>query len=469
MKSTTHSRNWKPWLIPCPFIIGLVGFLLSGEPVLQSVYQSICLYGMGYQDSPANAVIEIARWLAPLATAGSVVLVVAALRSKLRAFIARRTGESVALYGPAEEKKTLLKALGIRGVDMDKQPVKAHRYILLSNEEENLNYYRTHLAESGKDVYLKCQFLPAQASDRANLHLFCPEETAARMFWKQYCPWELSKINHHRMKIVLLGFGKLGRELLLCALQNNIFDANQCIEYHVFGQEAGFSSVYHQLRQISDPVEFHTESWQDSLALLREAQMIIVAEQEEQLGILRDLTLALPTQPIHVLSAQTEGVSLLASRSNLLSYDWKQETLKPENILSDRLYLAAKKINLRYAHLYEGIEETADTRNEQWMKLDTFTRYSNISAADYHGVQVSMLGKDVLTEEKLEWLSELEHIRWCRYHWLNNWVYGQPENGKNKDMKKRIHKCLVPYAELDEVDREKDRENIRILMQLDRQ
>ena len=79
-----------------------------------------------------------------------------------------------------------------------------------------------------------------------------------------------------------------------------------------------------------------------------------------------------------------------------------------------------------------------------------------------------MLGENTLTEEKLEWLAELEHIRWCRYHWLNNWVCGQPENGKNKDMQKRIHKCLVPYAELDETDREKDRENIRILMKLDR-
>ena len=436
--------------------------------MLQSVYHSLCLYGMGHQESPANLIIEIARWLAPLATAGSVVLAVNALRRRLRAFAARRTGKSVAVYGPAEEKKALLKALGIRGIDMEKQPVKAHSYILLGNEEENLNYYRTHLAESGKDVYLKCQFLPAQASDRASLHLFCPEETAARMFWKQYCPWDLSKANHHRMKIVLLGFGKLGRELLLCALQNNIFDANQCIEYHVFGQEAGFGSVYHQLCRISDPVEFHTESWQDSFALLREAQMVIVSEQEGQLGILRDLILALPNQPIHVLSAQTEGVALLASQSNLLCYDWKQESLKPENILSDRLHLDAKKINLRYSHLYEGVEETTEARNEQWMKLDAFTRYSNISAADYHGVRVSMLGENTLTEEKLEWLAELEHIRWCRYHWLNNWVCGQPENGKNKDMQKRIHKCLVPYAELDETDREKDRENIRILMKLDR-
>ena len=468
MKSVNR-RNWKPWLIPCPFLLGLIGFLISGEPVLQAVYQSLCLYGMGHQESPANAVIEIARWLAPLATAGSVVLVVAALRRHFHAMIARCTGKSVAVYGPIEDKKRLLKELGTRGIDLDKNPVKAHSYILLGEEEENLNYYRTHLAETGKDVYLKCHSLPAQASDRANLHLFCPEESAARLFWKKYCPWQISKENGHRMSIVLLGFGKLGRELLLCALQNNIFDADQRIEYHIFGNENGFGSVYHQLGQISDPVEFHEEPWQNRLELLRSAQMVIVAEEKEELALLRDLTLAMPDKTIHVLAAQSEGTDLLASQANLLTFDWESETLKPEHILTDRLYLYAKRINLRYAHLYEGAEETVAARDERWLKLDTFTRYSNISAADYHSVQLCMLGDDVFTEEKLEWLAELEHIRWCRYHWLNNWVCGQPEDGKNKDMRKRIHKCLVPYARLTEEDKEKDRENIRILMRLDRE
>lgn len=466
---SVHQRNWKPWLIPAPFVLGLVGFLISGEPVLQAVYQSVCLYGMGYQNSPANAVIEIARWLAPLATAGSVVLVVTALRRRIRAFLARRTGKSVAVYGPASEKSEMLKALGRRGIDMGNDPVKAHSYILLGEETENLDFYHTYLAQGESDVYLKCRSLPAQASDRASLHLFCPEETAARLFWKEYCPYELSLKHGHHMSIVLLGFEKLGRELLLAALQNNIFDANQRVEYHVFGNEDGFTKIYHELSQVSDPVVFHTESWKDRLDLLNGAQMIIAVEQEEQLALLRELTLALPEKPVHVLSAQPEGVALLARQANLLCVDWKREALKPEHILSDRLYLYAKRINLRYAHLYGGAEETEAARDEQWMMLDSFTRCSNISAADYHDVQLKMLGREPLTDERLDWLAELEHIRWCRYHWLNNWTYGLPENGKSKDPQKRIHRCLVPYEDLSEDDKEKDRENIRILMLLDKE
>ena len=54
-------------------------------------------------------------------------------------------------------------------------------------------------------------------------------------------------------------------------------------------------------------------------------------------------------------------------------------------------------------------------------------------------------------------------MRWCRYHWLNNWSLGTPANGKNKDPGARIHVDLRPYAELSEAEKQKDRDNIRLL------
>ena len=436
---------------------------------MQAVYHCICLYGMGHQELPPNILVELARWLAPLATAGSVVLVVKSLRQHVRALVARCTGKSVAVYGPATEKAPLLAELGIQGVDMDRGPVKAHSYILLGSETENLEFYhRNQSLLEGKNVYLKCSALPAQASDRCNLHLFCPEETAARFFWKKYCPYGISVQAGHRMKIVLLGFGKLGRELLLAALQNNIFDPEQHIEYHVFGAEDGFSSIYHQLSSISDPVVFHEELWQNALPLLSEANMVIAVQQEDQLTLLRDLTLALPEVTIHALTSQPDGAALLASHASIVCYNWKVESLRLEHIVGTKLHLYAKRINLRYASLYDGAKETESNREALWLKLDSFSRYSNISAADYHDVQLRMLEGITLTPETLEWLAELEHIRWCRYHFLNNWTFGIPENGKNKDLGKRIHKLLIPYKQLDDQEKEKDRENIRIMLALDK-
>ena len=462
------SYLWKPAFIIIPFILGLLGFTMAGDSPLQAVYQCICLYGMGQKDVPPNVLVEIARWLAPLATAGGIVLLMKELRRSVHAWFARLTGKSVAVFGPKGEKELLLKALGMRGIDMDKRPVKAKRYILLGNDEENFDYYRTHLKKTQKDVFIKCSSLPAQASDHDKLHLFSPEEIAARLFWKEYCPYELSVRNGHCLQIVLIGFGKLGKELLLTALQNNIFDAKQHIEYHVIGSENGFRQIYHQLDQIDDPVHFYSGSWFDYMQTIRQAHMVIVAEQEGQLSLMRDLMLSLPEKKIHVLSGRSDGMAMLSDQGDLGCFDWKNKAMNPDYILCERLNEYAKRVNLRYAHLYDGVAETEENMQVQWQKLNTFTRYSNISAADYHSVQLCMLGDHPLTDEKLEWLAELEHIRWCRYHYLNNWTCGTPENGKNKDSSKRIHQSLIPYAQLLQTEKEKDRENIRLLLKLDR-
>ena len=65
----------------------------------------------------------------------------------------------------------------------------------------------------------------------------------------------------------------------------------------------------------------------------------------------------------------------------------------------------------------------------------------------------------------LEKLAELEHIRWMRYHYIHNWKQGKVESG-TKDPENRIHADLIPYEELSESEKEKDRENVRILFSL---
>jgi hypothetical protein len=461
---------WKPLLLVAPPAIGMLGFWREGESFLQALFNCVCMYALNYQETPANVLIEISRWLAPLATASGLVLVLSSLQQWFHRVAARCTGKSVAVYGVEPEKSAVLKQLGVRSIPMDRELVKAKQYILLGTEKENLAFYHKHEeAFAKREVFIKCQSLPAQASTRAGLHLFCPEETAARFFWEQYCPYPISVQCGHKMKIVILGFGKLGKELLLQALQNHIFHPEQKIEYHIFGEAGSFCAVHHQLHQIADPVFFHEEPWYEQVALLSAAEMIVVAQQEDQMTLLQELTLTLPQKTVHALLAEPNGAAMLPG---VVCFDWVSTAYHPEHILGNRLYAYAKKINLRYAHLYGGVEETTENLEKQWAALDTFTRYSNISAADYHGVQLKMIAhegwQDPLEQPYLERLAELEHIRWCRYHYLQNWRYGIPENGKAKDGVRRIHSALRPYGQLPDSEREKDRENIRVLLQLDR-
>jgi hypothetical protein len=268
---------------------------------------------------------------------------------------------------------------------------------------------------------------------------------------------------------VFIGFEKLGEELLLFGLQNNIFSPQQEITYHILGDGTQFQATHTELSSISDKVKFYDTPWYENKELLERAHMLIVLEQNDQTALLRNLLFHLQKSEIYVFTANSASASLLADKERLLFFDWKEESQNLNYILNDSLFRRAKRINLRYAQLYSGAADTPEESQKQWELLDTFTRYSNVSAADYHEMRLKILEfdghstTDALPADLLEIHSELEHIRWCRYHYLNNWKYGIPKNGKNKDKALRIHRDLIPYENLTEEDKEKDRENIRIL------
>ena len=71
---------------------------------------------------------------------------------------------------------------------------------------------------------------------------------------------------------------------------------------------------------------------------------------------------------------------------------------------------------------------------------------------------------EALPEETRTLLAELEHERWCRYHYLNNWRCGVPENGANKDPVRRLHVDLRPFSALKDAEKKKDYDNLRLLL-----
>lgn len=307
----------------------------------------------------------------------------------------------------------------------------------------------------------------AGAAEGPCLRPFCPEETAARLFWKQNCLYPAAEQNP-RLKIVFVGFDALGEQLLHYGLLNNIFRPDQQLEYHIFGDGRRFSAAHTQLNQLEDSVFFHAEPWYGCLPLLEEAQIAVVLEQQDQLSLLRDLLLACRRPLFHVFSA-SEAVRLLEPQSRLALFDWHNQALQLEYI---SLFDRAQRVNLRYANLHRGTAETQENKIAEWNKLDDFTRYSNVSAADYHEIRLQMLEILGLPRQLESWppetaelFAQLEHIRWQRYHYLHNWQYGQPEHG-GKNPAQRIHANLVPYSQLSEADKQKDRDNIQLLLSI---
>lgn len=464
-------RRLKYPLLCLPLILGLIGLLSAGESFGNSLYSSLSMYLLQYQSEGANFLTNLARWTAPLATILGVLSSIPYVRESFNNFMRWRAGKSVAVYGSCPEKKLLLAQLGRRAIEGKSRFVRAGRYVLLGDEADNFLFWAEHHSRlEFVPVYLRCRCLPSQSVSDPMLRLFCPEETAARLFWPERCLFELSSGCGHHMRIVLLGFGCLGEELLNFALLDNVFSPNQQIEYHVFGDCSAFTGAHSQLSETGDAVIAHSEPWYESLTLLDEAQAVIVLEQENQLEMLKNLLLALNRPEIDVFDAGGGECELLPGRERLRLFAWRERAFSPKYIFSDAMTERAKRINARFSAA-RSASETPEVSHERWLELDTFTRYSLISQADYHDIRLKMLafiGKppdpEVLSPELLDQLAQLEHLRLCRYYYMNNYRPGVPESGAREDPLRRIATFLVPYGALPDEEKSLRLETVRALL-----
>lgn len=464
-------RAVKYVLLCLPLLFGLIGLLTAGGGFGNSLYSALSMYLLQYQSSAPNFLTGLARWTAPLATIFGVLYAIPAVRERVRNYICWRAGKSVAVYGPETERKLLLAQLGRRGIEGRDNLVRAGRYVLLWDETENYLFWeRNHERLEYTPVYIRSRCLPSYSASDPMLRLFCPEETAARLFWPERCLFELSNGCEHRMRIVFLGFGRLGEELLYSAMLCNIFSPEQHIEYHVFGDCSVFTAARTGLAEIGDAVVEHTEPWHKSLPLLEEAQAVIVLEQNGQLELLKNLLLALRRREIDVFDAGGGEYELLPGRERLSLFAWRERAFSLKQIFSDAALGRARHINLRLARRDAKTEETPERLRERWYELDAFMRRERISQAVYHGIRLKMLGvigtppdAAVMPPELLERLASLEHMRRCRYYYLNNHTAASPEAGMAEDPLHR-NAQLIAYDALPDEEKEHARETVRTLL-----
>lgn len=123
-----------------------------------------------------------------------------------------------------------------------------------------------------------------------------------------------------------------------------------------------------------------------------------------------------------------------------------------------------------HQHYLAGLERQGEgvpgTRTG-WEDLPENLRHASRASAEHIPVKLAAIGfrlepepgeSDAMTEAEIEALSHIEHRRWSAERFLAGWRFGT-----ERDNRARLHPDLVPYAELDEPTREKDREMVRAL------
>ena len=413
-------------------------------PFLDAVYSSIKLYsGSTESGIPVGGLLQIARFLALAATLNLLINGLNKMtdiinRVKLLDF------NTTVVYGDSVYAGYLFENLElkqrIRGEE--KFIDSAERYVLMfSSDARNLAFYnRNYESLKSKNVYIMLENIARQNIENPLITVFSISENCARQYWKDY------PVTHSE-KVAIIGFGNVGKNILLYGLQMNLIDPGQHFVYHIYGNGAEFRREHTELAQMKpDEIIFHDDGVYEFAEMESFDRIIICGGKEADHNIEiagRLLTAAPLSHQIYVYAPNGDIISSILGNDRIICFGTAEETAAPDIIFNGRSMEAARRQHEFYQKRYGGTP---------WEKLDSFKRYSNVSSSDYMHTINRLLEQGV----SMEVIAELEHIRWNRYHYIHNWKFGPVT-----DSIKRVHNCLIPFAELSEEEKRKDVEAIR--------
>ena len=311
-------------------------------------------------------------------------------------------------------------------------------------------------------VRVICQTVRVPENLNPEQRFFDRSQACACMYWQRY---PLTAKEH---RVLLVGFGRLGRELLEQGLLTNILSPVRVTEYHVFGDAGDFLRDHPQLGTCvsigapaadRDSLILHQQPWNfEEDLLLRADRIILCADDEgENTDICRRMKIWFPiTAKVHLYCRSHLG-------DDLTVFGTDSEVFTPEAVLHAGLERMARQMNENYRAACGG-------NAPAWEELSPFLRRSNMASADHLRTKLRyLLEDDTLTEFTPEQLRRayerflelrqtqpdlcrrIEHDRWVRFHAMYNWHYAP-----SRDNPRRLHPLMVPFDELTLADQAKD-------------
>lgn len=405
-------------------------------------------------------------------TASGLILAIKSAFNRLRDQLTCLRSDATVIYGDGKHAEFLHQT--IKHSVLCKSGLKrggTYHILMFENDMDNVSFYQSHPTFfADKRVYLHLKEMDSFLLKESNVSFFNPYEIIARKYWEKHHFLSYLKDEKLSAEVAIVGFGTLGQRLLQYGLMNNIYDSNQKITYHIFGDSGLYEKTYPFFDMMNeDSIVYHGSDWRQCLDLFAKMERIILTETSD-LNFIQSLLHVCSDTKIHYYCDSNIHLENLYKADFIQGFGNESKVYTEENIKTNHLYKAAMELNYKYESLYGEVKGANKEEEMQtlWNRLDGFTKGSNIASADYHNIrcmimeQRKLLGNPMTKEE----LAEGEHIRWCRFHYLNHWTYGVPLNGKNKDPKQKIHKCLVPFYDLPEEEKQKDIETVDLLLDL---
>lgn len=341
------------------------------------------------------------------------------------------------------------------------------------NDYENYSEYHNSCSRYMVDnvlpfhCYCLTEYVPEVIP--ANLVCFDKYENISRLYWNTY-PLRTDLGSDER--VVIIGSGEYGSSILEHALLRNVVRLGQKVEYHLFGDWETFRAEHYRLEECfsidkksdsGDSIFYHKGSWLESRETIENASRIIICQQDEDdnlmvLSRLRKYFVARnKDMQVHILyprNIDDTGINTFGAIEDIYSEEF---------VLKEKLSRMAMGMHESYRRDNPAAPD--------WNHLSAFKRQSNQEVADHMSVKLSILKaasfveaydkyKALPDKDKLE-LWHLEHIRWMRFHVVNNWQYADARNDRFRE-----HNLLVPFESLPYEEQKKDAYSWELLSRL---
>jgi hypothetical protein len=362
---------------------------------------------------------------------------------------------------------------------------------------QELNAF-VHLDDVALWRLLGAQVVAMAARLPFRMSFFNVHETAARALLERHPPFdETPRGQPRRPHLLVVGMGDLAESVALYAAtmwQRGGPEPDEELRITLVGpradeQQRALEATYPELTDVcklgSWAVEIETLG-RAATALpdhVPELSAIYVCVDEEAEGLAAALALRSRADTRHapiVLAVRDDdaGVALALRGETALvplqPFGVLTHGLAPEVLVHGTAEILARA---KHEHYLESERERGVTPSENpsivpWLDLDESLRESNRLFADSIGAKLeaarcvvvpSPLADPneppfVFSDDEVEELARAEHDRWCSDLRRHGWRWGPA-----KDATRRLHPNLVPWSELSEDDRDKDREPIRAL------
>lgn len=495
-----------------PFVLGIIGFADLYEDLFSRIFHTMAMFALNFDADEAylqaHRYLQVARICAGAATFSVVIVILNDFWASFSAFVRIRLFRAVVVHGGGERADRVLR--GIRESGRNAVPYSCRmcfrakdQVLAFDTDAGSLRYMEAHRQElfpegkTGRRKIVLCSdTCSGNEGTREEFTVYNPAEVCARLYWREH--W----LDRGRTdgepglppvrNVAILGFGRFGEQLLDEALVLNVTDrqlevteadrpilgkhfgavqAEPGVAYHVVGSDGAEYRAMHPMLSAflnsggadgghKDSLIFYPSLADMGFRKLNSMDRIIIAldDPEECLELLSRIVSAGRTDGIHIhcadekllyalYQAEKERLTIIPFGMNRVLYDY-------ENLFRERMEQSAMDLNFSYARAAtDGAADRA--REESWRRLTWFKKQSNFANCDHQVIKEGLLKRYPYQEDPdtdtANLLMEIEHTRWERFYWLNNWEYG-PE----RDDPGRRHPDLVPFTALSREEQLKD-------------